>query len=43
MNEFRLSAERRAAVLSAVPPDPDAEYSSSEWVDWAMRSARGEE
>ena len=39
----RLAAERRTAVLSVDPPDPDAEYSSSEWVDWAMRSARGEE
>lgn len=39
----RLSAERTAAVMSVDPPDPDAEFPSSEWVDWAMRSARGEE
>lgn len=38
----RLSAERTAAVFSGPAPDPDAEYPSSEWVDWAMREARGE-
>ena len=39
----RLAAERRAAVLSVDPPDPGADFSSSEWIDWAMGSARGEE
>ncbi len=38
----RLSAERTAAVLSVGMPAPDAELPSSEWVDWAMREARGE-
>ena len=39
----RLAVERRAAVRAVEPPDPGAEYPSSECVDWAMRSARGEE
>ena len=39
----RLAAERRAAMRAAQAVDPDAELMSAEWVEWAIRSARGEE
>lgn len=38
----RLAAERTAAVLAGDAPGPDAVFHSSDWVDWAMRDARGE-